>query len=80
MRDAAVPRWRRWGRSRGLAFVTLASEEDAQKIMQQFRGADVGGRSLTVNEARAREERPARSFAGGGNSRGDSRNERNYRR
>lgn len=71
------------GRSRGFAFVTMASEEDAQKIVNQFNGTDVGGRSLTVNEARPREERPARSFADAGERRGfggSSRNERNYRR
>jgi RNA recognition motif-containing protein len=72
------------GRSRGFAFVTMAKPEDAQKVVDKFHGADMGGRPLTVNEARPREERPARSMSGGGNSRhgfsGSERNERNYRR
>ncbi|MFT3783229.1 MAG: RNA-binding protein [Nibricoccus sp.] len=71
------------GRFRGFAFVNMATPEDAKKIVEQFHGAELGGRNLTVNEARPREERPARSFAGGGVSRrpfsGSSRNERNYR-
>ena len=72
------------GRSRGFAFVNMASPEDAQRVIEKFHGYDMGGRSLTVNEARPREERPAREFAGGerrgfGGSRGSPRNERNYR-
>lgn len=70
------------GRSRGFAFVTMATPEDAQKVVEKFNGADMGGRALTVNEARPREDRPARSFSGG-ESRGgfgSPRNERNYRR
>jgi RNA recognition motif-containing protein len=72
------------GRSRGFAFVNMATPEDAKKIVDKFHGAELGGRNLTVNEARPREERPARAFAGGGDSRpgfrGSQRNERNYRR
>jgi RNA recognition motif-containing protein len=59
------------GRSRGFAFVNMASPEDAQRVIQKFHGFDMGGRALTVNEARAREERPARSFDGGGGERRD---------
>lgn len=76
------------GRSRGFAFVNMASPEDAQRVIEQFHGYDMGGRNLTINEARAREERPARSFSGGderreftghGSGRASSRNERSYR-
>lgn len=52
------------GRSRGFAFVEMASTEEGNAAIQQFNGHDVGGRTLNVNEARAREER------GGGGSRG----------
>src|SRR6478672_5334969 len=52
------------GRPRGFAFVTMATPEEAQKAIQALNGAMVGGRSLTVNEARPREER-----SGGGGHR-----------
>jgi cold-inducible RNA-binding protein len=54
------------GRSRGFAFVTMATPEGAQAAIQGMAGKDVKGRALTVNEARPREERPA----GGGGGRG----------
>jgi RNA recognition motif-containing protein len=70
------------GRSRGFAFVSMASPEDAKKALDHFNGFDVGGRCLTVNEARPKEPR-ARVFAGGGkeersSGRRDHRNERNF--
>jgi cold-inducible RNA-binding protein len=49
------------GRSKGFAFVEMSSE-DADKAIAQFNGTEINGRSLTVNEARPREER-----SGGGN-------------
>ena len=54
------------GRSRGFAFVTMATPEGAQAAIQGMAGKDVKGRALTVNEARPREERPG----GGGGGRG----------
>ena len=60
------------GKSRGFAFVTMSSSEEAQKAISLFHGKAVQGRPLTVNEARPREERPGggggprRSFGGGG--------------
>ncbi|MDR3403055.1 MAG: RNA-binding protein [Chthoniobacter sp.] len=58
------------GKSRGFAFVTMSSAEEAQKAISLFHGKTVQGRALTVNEARPREERggggPRRSFGGGG--------------
>ena len=51
------------GRSRGFAFVTMASAADGQKALTATNGKELHGRTLTVNEARAREERP-RQFAG----------------
>jgi cold-inducible RNA-binding protein len=77
------------GRSRGFAFVNMASPEDAQRVIQKFHGFDMGGRALTVNEARPREDSPARAsgsggerrdFAGnGGGGRSSPRNERSFR-
>ena len=46
------------GRSRGFGFVTMNDATEATAAMNAFNGKDVQGRTLTVNEARAREERP----------------------
>ena len=54
------------GKSRGFAFVTMTSEQDAQNAIQQFNGKTVEGRALTVNEARPREARPQGGGGGGG--------------
>jgi len=54
------------GRPRGFAFVTMGSPEEAQKAIAALNGKELGGRALTVNVARPREERPA----GGGGNRG----------
>jgi RNA recognition motif-containing protein len=53
------------GRSRGFAFVTMDTKEAAQAAIAALHGKNLGGRDLTVNEARPREERP-RNFGGGG--------------
>lgn len=53
-------------RSRGFAFVTMGSQEDANKAVEQFNGYDIEGRKLTVNEARPREDRPRGGGGGGG--------------
>ena len=53
------------GKSRGFAFVEMSSPSDAQKAIDQFHGKDFDGRSLTVNEAKPREDRP-RGGGGGG--------------
>jgi cold-inducible RNA-binding protein len=54
------------GRSRGFAFVEMGSEAEAQKAIADLGGKEIGGRRLTVNEAKPREERPPRDFGGGG--------------
>lgn len=78
------------GKSRGFAFVTMSSDEDATKAINEFNGKTIDGRALTVNEARPREDRPAgggggRGFGGGGGRGGggggrggDRRGERRY--
>jgi len=58
------------GRPRGFGFVTMATEEEAQKAVQAMNGASLDGRNLTVNLARPREER---SGGGGGGGRGPRR-------
>ncbi len=56
-------------RSRGFAFVTMATPEAAQEAIKALSGKSIGGRELTVNEARPREERSG-GGGGGGGSRG----------
>jgi RNA recognition motif-containing protein len=55
------------GKSRGFAFVTMSSPEEAQRAIEGLHGKNLGGRDLTVNVARPREERPG---GGGGGYRG----------
>jgi len=55
MRDMAT------GRARGFAFVEMATDEDAQKAVTELNEVQLGGRTLTVNEAR-----PKPQFSGGG--------------
>ncbi len=54
------------GQSRGFGFVEMASAEDAQKAISALNGSEMGGRTLTVNEARPQEPR----FGGGGGGQG----------
>ena len=68
------------GRPRGFGFVTMSTPEEAQKAIEALNGKSVGGRALTVNVARPREERPAgggggrREYGGGGGGGGGGRN------
>jgi RNA recognition motif-containing protein len=52
-------------RPRGFGFVTMSSAEEAQKAIAGLNGKDLGGRAVTVNVARPREERPAGGGGGG---------------
>jgi RNA recognition motif-containing protein len=52
------------GRSKGFAFVEMGSDQEAQAAIAALSGKEVNGRSLTVNEAKPREDR------GGGGGRG----------
>jgi cold-inducible RNA-binding protein len=59
------------GRPRGFAFVTMSTPEEAQKAIEALHGAQLGGRPLTVNVARPREDRPPGGGGGGGGGRRD---------
>ena len=61
MRDQAT------GRARGFAFVEMSTDEEAQSAITALNGTQVGGRNLTVNEARPKAARSG-GFGGGGGS------------
>jgi cold-inducible RNA-binding protein len=67
------------GKSRGFAFVELASPEEANKAVEMFNGKELQGRPLTVNIARPREERADRGRGDFGGSRAGGGGGRDYR-
>ena len=59
------------GRSRGFGFVEMSSKEEADNAIEQYNGKEIEGRSLTVNEAKPRENRTGGGGGGfGGGNRG----------
>ena len=54
------------GQPRGFAFVEMSDDESARKAMEALDGSALGGRNLTVNEARPKADRPRREGGGGG--------------
>jgi RNA recognition motif-containing protein len=54
------------GRSKGFGFVEMSSDAEAQAVIAALNGQEHGGRALTVNEAKPREERPRGGGGGGG--------------
>jgi RNA recognition motif-containing protein len=69
--DVNIVMDRATGRSRGFAFITMATPEGAQAAIRQMAAKNLNGRDLTVNEARPREERGGSGGGGGGGYRGD---------
>lgn len=59
---------RETGRSKGFGFVEFENDDEGKAAEKAMNGTEIGGRSITVNEARPREERPRRDFNGGGNN------------
>jgi cold-inducible RNA-binding protein len=57
------------GRSKGFGFVQMADDAAAEKAIEQFNGKQVGGRNLTVNEAKPQEKRDFGGRGGGGGRR-----------
>ncbi len=55
-------------KSRGFAFIEMASEAEAQQAISRFNGSQLGDRSLTVNEAREKREPGGGGGGGGGRS------------
>jgi RNA recognition motif-containing protein len=65
VQSAEVISDRETGRSKGFGFVQMGSDDEAQAAIAALNGQDFGGRNLTVNEAKPREDRP-RGGGGGG--------------
>ncbi|MEG1980618.1 MAG: RNA-binding protein, partial [Victivallaceae bacterium] len=65
--SARVVMDRESGRSKGFAFVEMNNNDEAKAAMAALDGKVLDDRNLKVNEAKPREERPARRTSGGGN-------------
>lgn len=63
--EVALMQDRMTGKSRGFAFVTMSTPDEAQNAIQMFHGKSFQGRPLTVNEARPREDRGGGGGGGG---------------
>jgi RNA recognition motif-containing protein len=70
--SAQVIEDRESGRSKGFGFVEMSTDQEAQAAIQGLNGQDHGGRPLTVNEAKPREERGGGGGGGGGGRGGRS--------
>ena len=66
--SAKVMMERDTGRSKGFGFVEMGNDAEAQAAIAGMNGQSLGGRAITVNEARPMEARPPRTggFGGGG--------------
>ena len=58
------------GRSKGFGFVEMGSDQEAQAAIAAMNGKEMGGRTLTINEAKPREDRGGGGYGGGGGGRG----------
>ncbi|HLJ54228.1 MAG TPA: RNA-binding protein [Chthonomonadaceae bacterium] len=58
------------GQSKGFGFVEMSTDAEASSAINALNGTLVGGRNLTVNEAKPREDRPRTGGAGGGRDSG----------
>ena len=53
---------RETGRSKGFAFVTMNDDDAANKAIEELNGKEYDGRTLRINEAKPKEDRPKREF------------------
>ena len=70
VKDVALIQDRVTGKSRGFAFVTMTTDEEAATAISTLNGKNIEGRTISVNEARPREERPGGGGGGGGSRSG----------
>ncbi|HZP84146.1 MAG TPA: RNA-binding protein, partial [Chthonomonadaceae bacterium] len=69
VKDATIITDRYTGQAKGFGFVEMESDEEADAAINALNGTQMGGRTLTVNEAKPREERPrggGGGYGGGG--------------
>ena len=66
-------------RSKGFGFVEMSDDAAAQKAIAELDGAMVDGRAIRVNIAKPKEDRPKKSFSGGGGNRSFSNSNSNNR-
>ena len=59
------------GQSKGFGFVEMTTEDEAKAAIESLNGTQLGGRTLTVNEARPQTPRPRGGGFGGGGGRSD---------
>ena len=77
VQEVSVVRDRETGRSRGFGFVEMPTNAEAEAAISDMNGKEVGGRTLTINEARARQDRgPGGGGGGYGGGRGGGRGPR----
>lgn len=57
---------RETGRSRGFGFVEMPNDEEAQRAIDELNGTELDGRTISVNVARPREDKPSYGNNGGG--------------
>jgi RNA recognition motif-containing protein len=65
VKDATIITDRYTGQAKGFGFVEMENDDEAESAISALNGTQMGGRTLTVNEAKPREERP-RGGGGGG--------------
>jgi cold-inducible RNA-binding protein len=66
VQEAAVVTDRETGRSRGFGFITMPEDSEASAAIEGLNGTEIEGRTLTVNEARPKTDRPRGGGGGGG--------------
>ncbi len=66
VKEATIVTDRYTGQAKGFGFVEMESDSDAESAINSLNGTQMGGRTLTVNEAKPREDRPKGGGYGGG--------------
>ncbi len=69
--SAVVVKDRDTGRSKGFGFVEFENDDEGKAAEKALHNSEMSGRTITVNEARPKEDRPRRDFGGGGNGGGN---------
>ena len=71
VKDVTIITDRYTGQAKGFGFVEMENDAEADKAISSLNGTQMGGRTLTVNEAKPREERPRTGGGGGYGGGGD---------